>query len=75
MTALGVDPNDASADNGQLIHSKTGTVNKVECPASASSDRSLWVTARVSHASAASDMRRLVEQYAAAVAKTDACQD
>ena len=75
MIALGVDPDDASADSGQLIYSKTGTVDKVECPASASSDSSLWVTARASHTSAASDMRRLVEQYAATVAKTDACQN
>ena len=75
MTALGVDPSDTGADNRQLIYSKTGAVNKVECPASASSDSSLWVTARASHASASSDMRRLVEQYAATIAKTDACQD
>ncbi|MEV6513697.1 hypothetical protein [Streptomyces sp. NPDC051642] len=75
MSAVGVDPNDTSADNGQLIYSKTGAVNKVACPASASSDSSLWVTARATHASAASDLRRLVEQYAATVAKTDACQD
>jgi hypothetical protein len=74
MSAVGVDPNDTSADNGQLIYSKTGAVNKVACPASASSDSSLWVTARATHASAASDMRRLIEQYATAVAKTDACQ-
>ncbi|MDV9172243.1 hypothetical protein R6V09_19285 [Streptomyces sp. W16] len=73
LSALGVDPGDASADDGQLIYSKTGAVGKVKCPASASSDSSLWVTARASHASAATDMRRLVEQYSATVAKSDAC--
>ncbi|WP_329258821.1 hypothetical protein OG223_38120 [Streptomyces sp. NBC_01478] len=74
-SAIGVDPNDSSADNGQLIYSKTGAVAKVGCPASASSESSVWATARATHASAASDMRRLVEQYAATVAKTAVCQD
>ncbi|MHB9858682.1 hypothetical protein [Streptomyces sp. YIM S03343] len=74
-SAYGVAPGDASANGGRFIYSVTGAVGLVECPDHASADHSVWVTARTTRASEASDMRKFIEQYAAAVAETDACRE
>ncbi|GAA3842134.1 hypothetical protein GCM10022206_95180 [Streptomyces chiangmaiensis] len=75
MSAIGVGPSDTSTDNGRFIYSKTGAVGRIECKSSENSDSSLWVTARTSHASDASDMRQFIEQFAEAVGKTGACHN
>ncbi|GAA3808152.1 hypothetical protein ACFQ0G_53595 [Streptomyces chiangmaiensis] len=73
MSAIGVEPGDTSTDNGRFIYSKTGAVGRIECKSSENSDRSVWVTARTSYASDASDMRQFIEQFAEAVGETGAC--
>ncbi|MFB7995723.1 hypothetical protein ACFC4G_23225 [Streptomyces sp. NPDC056002] len=74
-SALGVDPNDTSADSGRFIYSKTGAVGRVECPKSAGADSSFWVTARVSGDAVAADMLRFIKEYATAAAGSRACAE
>ncbi|MFC9614658.1 hypothetical protein [Streptomyces sp. NPDC056938] len=74
-SAIGVNPNDAGADNGRFIYSKTGAVGRVECPKSAGADSSFWVTARVSGDAVAADMLRFIKEYATAAAGSRACAE
>ncbi|MFF1395918.1 hypothetical protein ACFVZD_19135 [Streptomyces sp. NPDC058287] len=74
-SALGVDPNDTSADSGRFIYAKTGAVGHVECPKSAGADSSFWVTARVSDDADAADMLRFIKEYATATAGSGACAE
>ncbi|MFE6960740.1 hypothetical protein [Streptomyces sp. NPDC057696] len=74
-SASGVDPNDASADNGRFIYSKTGAVGQVECPKSAGTDSSFWATARVSDTADPADMHRFIKEYATAAAGSGACAE
>ncbi|MFE4721337.1 hypothetical protein ACFRLW_33970 [Streptomyces sp. NPDC056728] len=75
MSAVGVGPTDAGADNGRFIYAKTGAVGRVECPKSAGADSSFWVTARVSDDSDAADMLRFIKEYATAAAGSGACAE
>ncbi|MET7516266.1 hypothetical protein ABZS88_22840 [Streptomyces sp. NPDC005480] len=72
-SAIGVNPNDTGADGGRFIYSKTGAVGRVECPKSAGADSSLWVTARTTHPATATDMVKLVKEYANSVARNGGC--
>ncbi|MFD3478042.1 hypothetical protein [Streptomyces sp. NPDC058695] len=74
-SAIGVDPNDAGADNGRFIYSKTGAVGRVECSKSAGADSSFWVTARVSDDADPADMHRFVKEYATSAAGSGACAE
>lgn len=74
-SALGVNPNDTSADNGRFIYSKTGAVGRVECPKSTGAGSSFWVTARVSDDADPADMHRFVKEYATAAAGSGACAE
>ncbi|MGW7786660.1 hypothetical protein [Streptomyces tricolor] len=73
-SAYGVDPTDASSDRGHVVYSRTGAVGLVECPESSSAHSTLWATVRTSHDVKASAMRRFIEGYATALAKSDACR-
>ncbi|WP_326773847.1 hypothetical protein [Streptomyces sp. NBC_01445] len=74
-SAIGVNPNDPSADNGRFIYSKTGAVGRVECSKSAGADSSFWVTARVSDDADPADMHRFVKEYATAAAGSGSCAE
>ncbi|MFD9096099.1 hypothetical protein [Streptomyces collinus] len=73
-SAYGVDPTDTGSDGGRVIYSKTGAVDLVNCPASASAESTLWATVRTSHEVKASAMRAFIEGYATALAMSDACK-
>lgn len=74
-SAIGVEPTDSASDDGRFVYSKTGAVGRVECPASAGPDGSLWVTARATHPATAADMLDVVKEYADSVGQGGDCDE
>ncbi|MFG2605092.1 hypothetical protein ACGFT2_16335 [Streptomyces sp. NPDC048514] len=73
LSAYGVEPNDASADGGYVVYSRTGAVGLVKCPAR-SSENSVWATVRTERGVEQSDMRRYIEAYAKALSESGGCR-
>ncbi|WP_428954383.1 hypothetical protein [Streptomyces sp. cg35] len=74
-SAIGVEPTDSATSNGRFLYAKTGAVGRVQCPSSAKSDRSLWVTARTTHTTTAKDMLAFTQDYATGAADTHSCAE